>query len=400
MIILQALLSSFLIWCVIIALVGLARGSRKALFSGNVTVSGKLRRFAVVICAHDEEIVISHILQDLADQHYPRTHCHVFVLADHCDDNTVGTARKFERVTVWERTDGERSSKGAVLNWGMERILQYRDEFDCVLFFDADNQINPEFLAEMNSAFSEGAEIITARRMSQNPYDSLVSQWYTLYWSVVNVLYNRPRHNLGLSSILSGTGFAFRLSLLDGKGWNTYSLSEDIEFTFLENLAGHRVAYLDRATFYDEQPTQLSVMWTQLRRWCTGDFQIAFRYFPQWFRIFAADPGWRLWDIFMGVGMTVCFGLTAVSYLFFFGLLLYRGEIKALLLPTVLSYLITILVGFAAAKMNGWPVKKLWAGIITFPVFYSLFSYISLQSLFFPQKKWVRIEHKSSKRHF
>lgn len=400
MFILQALLSSFLIWCVVIALAGLVRGGHKALFSGNAAVSGKLRRFAVVICAHDEEAVIGHILQDLADQNYPRTHCHVFVLADHCDDNTVAAARQFERVTVWERTDGERSSKGAVLNWGMERILQCRDAFDCVLFFDADNQINREFLADMNAAFSEGAEIITARRMSQNPYDSLVSQWYTLYWSVVNVLYNRPRHNLGLSSILSGTGFAFRMQLLDGKGWTTYSLSEDVEFTFLENLAGHRVAYLHKAAFYDEQPTRLSVMWTQLRRWCTGDFQIAFRYFPQWLKAFTAAPSWRLWDIFMGVGMTVCFGLTAVSYLLLFFFMLCQGEIKTLVVLTLLSYLVTIFVGFSAARMSGWPVKKLWAGIVTFPVFYSLFSYISLQSLLFPQKKWVHIEHKSSKRHF
>ena len=66
----------------------------------------------------------------------------------------------------------------------------------------------------------------------------------------------------------------------------------------------------------------------------------------------------------------------------------------------LLSYLVTIFVGFSAARMSGWPVKKLWAGIVTFPVFYSLFSYISLQSLLFPQKKWVHIEHKSSKRHF
>ena len=177
-------------------------------------------------------------------------------------------------------------------------------------------------------------------------------------------------------------------------------MSEDVEFTFLENLAGHRVAYLHKAAFYDEQPTRLSVMWTQLRRWCTGDFQIAFRYFPQWLKAFTAAPSWRLWDIFMGVGMTVCFGLTAVSYLLLFFFMLCQGEIKTLVVLTLLSYLVTIFVGFSAARMSGWPVKKLWAGIVTFPVFYSLFSYISLQSLLFPQKKWVHIEHKSSKRHF
>lgn len=401
MILIQALLSSFFIWCVIVALLGLRRGVQPAPFGASAPEGrGRQRRFAVVICAHDEEAVIGHLLGDLEAQDYPADKRCVFVLADHCDDHTVERAAAYAGVTVWERSAGERSSKGAVLNWGMDRVLCQREAFDCVLFFDADNQVGPDFLRRMNEAFARGARIVTARRLSQNPCDSLVSQWYTLYWSVVNALYNRPRHNLGLSAMLSGTGFAFRTDILEGRGWKTFSLSEDIEFTVQENLKGNRVAYLDSAAFYDEQPVRLSVMWAQLRRWCTGDFQIAFRYFRSWAATFQKTPSWRLWDIFMGVGMTVMFGLTAVSYLVFFVLTAYYGNWHSLIIPTLFSYGVTIYVGYLAARLNGWPVRALWKGILTFPVFYSLFSYISLQSLFFPQKKWVRIEHKSSKRHF
>ena len=424
MFIIQTVLSSFFIWCFIIAVLGSLRGTRRKnsaqSFSENKnceSVSEKnprefsqnnftdeaaenLSRFAVVICAHDEENVIGNLLENLQAQNYPAEKFHVFVLADHCSDGTVAKAKRFGRVTVWERTGGERSGKGAVLNWVMDRILKKRREFDCVLFFDADNQIRPDFLLHMNEAFAQGAEIVTGRRLTENPFDSVISQWYTLYWAVVNSLYNSPRENLGLSAMLSGTGFDFRMELLRDSGWKTYSLSEDIEFTFLENLKGHRIAYLGAATFYDEQPVRLSVMWTQLRRWCTGDFQIAFRYFGDWMKAFLKNPSWRLWDIFMGVGMTVFFGLTAVSYLAHGGLLIWQGQFPLLAASTLLSYTATIAVGFVAAANSGWPVKKLLPGILTFPIFYSLFSYISLQSLFFPQKKWVRIEHKSSRMHF
>lgn len=405
MVIIQTMLSSFFIWCIIIAFLGLLQGEKKSAGSSKKNTASNdkaenFSRFAVVICAHDEENVIGNLLENLQSQNYPAEKFHVFVLADHCKDGTVKKAKAFANVTVWERTGGERSGKGAVLNWGMERILQKQNDFDRVLFFDADNQIRPDFLQQMNSAFLAGAEIVTGRRLTENPFDSIISQWYTLYWAVVNSLYNRPRQNLGLSSMLSGTGFAFRMELLQGSGWKTYSLSEDIEFTFLENLKGHCVAYLNDAIFYDEQPVRLSVMWTQLRRWCTGDFQIAFRYFGQWVKAFVKNPSWRLWDIFMGVGMTVFFGLTAVSYLIHGALLIWQGQLGVLVVSTLLSYVATISVGFAAAAKSSWPVKKLLPGILTFPVFYSLFSYISLQSLFFPQKKWVRIEHKSSKMHF
>lgn len=405
MVIIQTLLSSFFIWCIIIAFLGLLQGKKKSAGSSEKNTASNdkaenFSRFAVVICAHDEENVIGNLLENLQSQNYPAEKFHVFVLADHCKDGTVKKAKAFANVTVWERTGGERSGKGAVLNWGMEKILQKQNDFDRVLFFDADNQIRPDFLQQMNGAFLAGAEIVTGRRLTENPFDSLISQWYTLYWAVVNSLYNRPRQNLGLSSMLSGTGFAFRMELLQGSGWKTYSLSEDIEFTFLENLKGHCVTYLNDAIFYDEQPVRLSVMWTQLRRWCTGDFQIAFRYFGQWVKAFVKNPSWRLWDIFMGVGMTVFFGLTAVSYLIHGALLIWQGQLGVLVVSTLLSYVATISVGFAAAAKSSWPVKKLLPGILTFPVFYSLFSYISLQSLFFPQKKWVRIEHKSSKMHF
>ena len=405
MVIIQTLLSSFFIWCIIIAFLGLLQGEKKSAGSSKKNTASNdkaenFSRFAVVICAHDEENVIGNLLENLQSQNYPAEKFHVFVLADHCKDGTVKKANAFANVTVWERTGGERSGKGAVLNWGMEKILQKQNDFDRVLFFDADNQIRPDFLQQMNGAFLTGAEIVTGRRLTDNPFDSIISQWYTLYWAVVNSLYNRPRQNLGLSSMLSGTGFAFRMELLQGSGWKTYSLSEDIEFTFLENLKGHCVTYLNDAIFYDEQPVRLSVMWTQLRRWCTGDFQIAFRYFGQWVKAFVKNPSWRLWDIFMGVGMTVFFGLTAVSYLIHGALLIWQGQLGVLVVSTLLSYVATISVGFAAAVKSSWPVKKLLPGILTFPVFYSLFSYISLQSLFFPQKKWVRIEHKSSKMHF
>ncbi len=405
MVIIQTLLSSFFIWCIIIAFLGLLQGKKKSAGSSKKNTASNdkaenFSRFAVVICAHDEENVIGNLLENLQSQNYPAEKFHVFVLADHCKDGTVKKANAFANVTVWERTGGERSGKGAVLNWGMEKILQKQNDFDRVLFFDADNQIRPDFLQQMNGAFLAGAEIVTGRRLTENPFDSLISQWYTLYWAVVNSLYNRPRQNLGLSSMLSGTGFAFRMELLQGSGWKTYSLSEDIEFTFLENLKGHCVTYLNDAIFYDEQPVRLSVMWIQLRRWCTGDFQIAFRYFGQWVKAFVKNPSWRLWDIFMGVGMTVFFGLTAVSYLIHGALLIWQGQLGVLVVSTLLSYVATISVGFAAAAKSSWPVKKLLPGILTFPVFYSLFSYISLQSLFFPQKKWVRIEHKSSKMHF
>lgn len=67
------------------------------------------------------------------------------MFADHCTDGTTALARSFPDVIVWEHTDGERSSKGKVLNALMPRLLALADQFDTVAIFDADNQIGPGF---------------------------------------------------------------------------------------------------------------------------------------------------------------------------------------------------------------------------------------------------------------
>ncbi|MGI6262590.1 MAG: glycosyltransferase family 2 protein [Succiniclasticum sp.] len=427
----QLLFSSFIVWCIVVCGAGLLRRlcrRWKARHPERVTpgpfsdqepaappdiveeaaeerlvrsdADAHPCRFAILICAHNEEQVLGHILQDLAGQHYPAALRKVFVFADHCTDGTVALARSFAGVTVWEHTEGERSSKGKVLNDFMPRLLALDEHFDAIVLFDADNQIGPGFLARMNQAFAAGAAIVTGRRQASNPYDSLISQWYTLYWAMLNSLYNLPRYELGLSAMVSGTGFAFRTNLLRRGGWHSHSVSEDIEFTFQQNLAGHRVVYLDSAFFYDEQPTRFSVMWSQLRRWCTGGNQVCQHYFRDWVTAFAARPSWRLFDIMAGVYLTGVFGLTAVAFAFNAYTMIRDGQYLLFFVPTVAGYAATIVTGWIAARLSGWPARKLWKGIVTMPLFYSLLSYISLLSLFKRQTLWVKIDHHSRRRKF
>lgn len=66
-------------------------------------------RFAILVCAHNEEPVIGKLLQSLEDQDYDGDRYQVFVLADHCTDRTVETARQYPHVTVLERSSGPRS---------------------------------------------------------------------------------------------------------------------------------------------------------------------------------------------------------------------------------------------------------------------------------------------------
>lgn len=391
--VIQMLLSVFLVWSLLVAIIGTFTKTREVQAQGTATDFS----YAIIICAHNEENVISNLLTCLQAQTYPQDKFHIFLLADHCTDKTAELGRNFHQVTVWERNEGVRSGKGAVLNWGIAKIkAAYPAAFDHMLIFDADNVIGKNFLSTMNQYFAQGAEIVTGKRVAQNPFASLVSQWYTLYWCIINALYNRPRFKLGLSSMLSGTGFAFSCRLLEAEGWKTYSLSEDIEFSCQQILKGHRVDFAEKALFYDEQPTDFKVMAVQLSRWCTGGYQIVKGYFHTWLKLYCRQPSFRLLDLFMALGFTVILGIVAIFYILLALGLLAEGDISILFAPVVFMYLATCCVGLAAAYLDGWPLAKLWAGVLTFPIFYITLSLVSLWALFFPQREWVNIVHKGT----
>ena len=57
-------------------------------------VEHKANRFAVVICARNEEQVIGNLLKSLEGQDYPEEAYRIFVVADNCTDGTAEKARR------------------------------------------------------------------------------------------------------------------------------------------------------------------------------------------------------------------------------------------------------------------------------------------------------------------
>ena len=190
-------------WSTVLVLLGL-------LCRAKIHPKSKRRlRFAVLICARNEERVIRLPVRSILMSAYPRADREVIVLADNCTDQTAAVARA-AGATVWEKTTPSRG-KGDVLAWGLDQI-QLRGTFDAVAVFDADNIIAREWFDVMNDALNDGESVVTGCRHASNARANLISGWYTIYWDMMNELSNRVRTNLGLSGKLTGTGFAFQFA--------------------------------------------------------------------------------------------------------------------------------------------------------------------------------------------
>ena len=86
------------------------------------------------------------------------------------------------------------------------------------------------------------------------------------YW-FMSRFYNESRARLGMSCHLNGTGFMVSDEAIREIGWDTHSLTEDLEFTALSALAGYRVGWMPDARIYDEQTSRFWDSCVQRRRW-------------------------------------------------------------------------------------------------------------------------------------
>jgi len=97
----------------------------------------------------------------------------------------------------------------------------------------------------------------------------------------VNHIWHLAKYQLGLSSVLGGTGMCISTDILYRFGWGATCLTEDMEFTMKVLLKGIRTTWAHEAIVYDEKPLTFMQSWKQRMRWAQGHFDVASRYIPK-----------------------------------------------------------------------------------------------------------------------
>lgn len=108
--VLQFVLMLPILWIGVVAVLGLTRRKK------DFPLVRKINRFAIVVCARNEETALPSLLESIRRADYPTDHLHVYLFADHCTDRTAAIGRKYPFVSVYERKSGPTTGKGAVLN--------------------------------------------------------------------------------------------------------------------------------------------------------------------------------------------------------------------------------------------------------------------------------------------
>jgi cellulose synthase/poly-beta-1,6-N-acetylglucosamine synthase-like glycosyltransferase len=234
------------------------------------------KRFAVLVPAHDEELVIGQTVRSLLGVDYPRELFEVFVVADNCTDATADHARA-AGATVLERFDDELRGKPHAVAWALERILADR-AFDAVVQIDADNVVSANLLRAFNSRLLRGETVIQAYLDAKNPDDTWITWMYAMLYWVMSRFVQLAHYQAGLPCQLGGTGYCIDAEVLRRYGWDVTSLTDDLEYTMRMVLNGIHPTWIHDAVVYDEKPLTMKASLRQRLRWAQGHWDVASRY--------------------------------------------------------------------------------------------------------------------------
>jgi len=238
------------------------------------------KKFAVIVAAHNEEQVIVQLMENLLVLNYPREFYDIFVVADNCNDRTAQLARDAGAI-VYERFNLEQRGKGYAMEWIFAKLFRLKRQYDAIVVFDADNLVHPNFLQQMNNHLCNGEQVIQGYLDAKNPHDTWISGTFSISFWLSNHITNSAKYNLGLSSVLGGTGMCISTAILRKFGWGATCLTEDAEFTMKVLLEGTRTTWAHGAIVYDEKPLTFMQSWKQRKRWAQGLFDVAERYIPK-----------------------------------------------------------------------------------------------------------------------
>ncbi len=237
-------------------------------------------KYAVIIAARNEELVIGQLIKSIKNQKYPEELIDIFVVADNCTDNTAQVAEQAGAI-VRERFNKAQVGKGYALDYMIKIIeREYSSrKYEGYFVFDADNLLDENYIAEMNKTFNQGYRVITSYRNSKNYDQNWISAGYALWFLHEAEYLNLPRMVLNSSCAISGTGFLVHADLIkDNGGWIHHLLTEDIEFSVSQIIKGEKIGYCRSAMFYDEQPVTFDQSWHQRLRWAKGFYQVFAKY--------------------------------------------------------------------------------------------------------------------------
>lgn len=367
-------------------------------FKDKPLLENKNHRFMAIIPAHNEENVVENLIKSLKKQDYPKELYDIYVIADNCTDKTAKIAKNAGAI-VYERFDSMHKTKGAALNWFLAQKIEEDAPYDAFCIFDADNVVDINFIKNMNKKLCQGETVVQGYRDIKNPTDSWVTAGYAIFYWTMNRFYHLARYNIGLSPLINGTGFMVRFDQIKPEGWNTKTLTEDIEFSLKQIIKGKKLGWARDAIVYDEQPVDFKQSWSQRSRWTVGHIQCMKEYTTKLALAVKEHKTVMNFDGLLYIVGSIPIFVASIALLLI-NSLLYLGSglslvqlMESYVRYVIPTFLLPVFTAMLIMKMEHKPIRPMVKGLICYPLFLGSWLLINFKCLFKRETTWEKIEH-------
>lgn len=228
------------------------------------------QKIVIMFPAYKEDSVIMDAVKSVINQQYPQDLFDIVVISDRMKDETNDALAKLPIILL--KINFENSSKAKALKFAIEQLRQQGKDYDTAVILDADNQVEPNFLLEINKTRIAGQKAIQAHRRAKNLNTSTaildgVSE------EINNSIFRSGHVRLNFSSALIGSGMAFDYEWFKANIVKVFTAGEDKELEALLLKQHIYVEYLEDVYVYDEKIQAEEAFKHQRRRWLAAQFQ-------------------------------------------------------------------------------------------------------------------------------
>jgi cellulose synthase/poly-beta-1,6-N-acetylglucosamine synthase-like glycosyltransferase len=233
---------------------------------------------------YNERFVAERLLDAAAHLNWPAERLEIQVLDDSDDDTcqlvderAAWWQQKGVTITVLRRSNRDGYKAGALANG----LATAHGEFIAV--FDADFIPQPDFLhATMPWFRNQRVGMVQARWSFCNADYS----WFTCIQSLLLgphfSIEHRVRYQQGLFFNFNGTAGVWRRSAIESAGgWQSDTVTEDLDLSYRAQLAGWRFVYREECQVPSELPVTMAALRSQQQRWAKGSIQTARKILPR-----------------------------------------------------------------------------------------------------------------------
>ncbi|MDX1477576.1 MAG: glycosyltransferase family 2 protein [Saprospiraceae bacterium] len=331
---------------------------------------------------YNERYVVNRLIDRICALDYPKDKLEIQVLDDSTDDTVDLSRRKVEAyraqgfdIKLITRTDRTGYKAGAL----QHGLRSARGAF--IAIFDADFLPRADFLTTTLPFFRDDhVGVVQTKWEHINQDYSLITQLQAFQLNVHFTVEQSGRQAGAYMLQFNGTAGVWRRATIDDAGgWQSDTLTEDLDLSYRAQLRGWKIRYLEFFGSPAELPAEMNGLKSQQFRWMKGGAETARKMLP------------TVWKSDLTSGQKVHASLHLLSstvFVFVFILGVLSVPVSFLIKPlgvnidyltvSLLSFVSIIAIYYVANVKASWGAGSKWRKLLKFILLFPLFLSLSM----------------------